>query len=141
LQKPKVALPALVLLAARVVDFLPRIGRALLYPVYKGTYERNVDHPSPERSQPRRGEGVGRDIVISWSRDFSRSIDYLETRPDIDSQKLGVYNLSGHLVPVFTALDGRIKASVLVGNGFPSRRLPTSTIRSILRHARRCRRS
>ncbi len=61
---------------------------------------------------------------ISWSRDFSRSIDYLETRPDIAHQKLGGYNFSGFLVPVLTAIDGRIKATFLVGNGFAPRSLP-----------------
>lgn len=99
-----------------LMDFLPRIGRAVLYPVYKGTYERHLNTPPsfpPER-----------DLMIAWSRDFSRSIDYLETRPDINHQMLGSYNYSGFLMPVLTAIDGRIKASALVGNGLLPMSLP-----------------
>ena len=29
-----------------------------------------------------------RDHVVDWSKDLGRSIDYLETRPDIDRSKL-----------------------------------------------------
>ena len=35
-----------------------------------------------------------RDHVIYWSKDLGRSIDYLETRPDLDPQKIGYYGLS-----------------------------------------------
>ena len=86
-------------LELRLVEFLPRIGRAVLYPVYRETYERNVDPLSRDRSQLLRAGNLGKDLVISWFRDFSRSIDYLETRADIDFQKLGAYNFSGFLHP------------------------------------------
>lgn len=32
------------------------------------------------------------DLIISWSRDFSRAIDYLETHEDIDSDNLGYFS-------------------------------------------------
>jgi hypothetical protein len=48
----------------RFVDFLPRIGRAVLFLIYKGTYERHLDHPIT-------GAFFTRDLVIAWSRDFS----------------------------------------------------------------------
>jgi hypothetical protein len=35
-----------------------------------------------------------RDIVVQWSKDLGRTIDYLETRPDIDTGKLGYYGIS-----------------------------------------------
>jgi pimeloyl-ACP methyl ester carboxylesterase len=98
------------------MDFLPRIGRAVLYPVYKGTYERHFDPPAPEPPAT--------DLVISWSRDFSRAIDYLETRPDIAYQKLGYYSYSKPLAPVMSAIDGRIKAGFHVGTGFFPRSVP-----------------
>lgn len=92
-----------------LMEFLPRIGRAVLYPVYKGMYERNL---GPFR-------GIPKDLVVSWSRDFSRSIDYLETRADIDDQKLAFcgYSTGGAYGPVMTAINGRIKASVLLAGG------------------------
>ena len=55
-------------------------GRALLYPVYKSTYERGdglaSDYPDQTASW--------KDHVIMWGKDLRRSIDYLETRDDID---------------------------------------------------------
>ena len=106
------------------MEFLPRIGPAVLYPVYRETYERNVDPLSRDRSQLLRAGNLGKGLMISWFRDFSRWIDYLETRADIDFQKLGAYNFSGFLLPVFTALDDRIKARVMMANGPAPRGLP-----------------
>jgi hypothetical protein len=100
-------------LELRFVDFLPRMGRAVLYLVYKGTHERHLDRPATS-------DNWSRDLVISWSRDFSRAIDYLETRADIDHQKLGYYSFSNPVMPVLSAIDGRIKAGVHIGTGFPA---------------------
>jgi hypothetical protein len=58
-------------------------GRAVVFPVYKGTFERFNDF----YSKPKDSSSY-RDSVISWSKDLGRSIDYLETRPDIDRNKL-----------------------------------------------------
>ena len=35
-----------------------------------------------------------RDMVVQWSKDLGRTIDYLETRADIDAGKVGYYGLS-----------------------------------------------
>ena len=58
------------------VAFVVRSGRALLYPIYKGTYERAVADDL--------GEHARRALRIAWARDLGRAIDYVETRPDID---------------------------------------------------------
>ena len=52
-------------------DFIIRSGRAFLYPVYKGTYERST--------QGDMGSNAERDLAIAWSRDLGRAIDYLDT--------------------------------------------------------------
>ena len=93
-----------------LIDFLPRLGRAVLYPVYKGTYERHLEAP-PSPFAP------DRDLVIAWARDFGRAIDYLETRTDIAHDKLGYYSYSAPFAPVLSALDQRIKASFHIGSG------------------------
>ena len=80
------------------------------------TYERYLD-PFPPFPPPK-------DLVISWSRDFSRSIDYLETRPDIDDQNLGYFSFSNPFAPVMSAIDGRIKAGAHLGTGFFPRSVP-----------------
>jgi eukaryotic-like serine/threonine-protein kinase len=93
------------------VSFIIPSGRAFLYPVYKGTYERS----RPDETGP----NAERDLQIAWSRDLGRAIDYLETRSDIDRTRLAFYGLSaGAGVGVFlTALEPRLKTSVLQGAG------------------------
>ena len=102
-----------------VVDFVIRSGRAVLYPIYKGTYERRK---GAEGDTP----NDLRDLKILWSKDLGRSIDYLETRRDMDSSKLAYYGLSlGSItaLPVL-AVEERFKAAVLLAGGLPFVRLP-----------------
>ena len=93
-------------------SFIIASGRAFLYPVYKGTYERTM-------SGQMGGSNGERDLQIAWSRDLGRAIDYLETRSDVDLPRLAFYGLSaGAGVGVFlTALEPRVKISVLQGAG------------------------
>jgi hypothetical protein len=92
-------------------DFIPRSGRAVVYPIYKGMYERFVGFPF-ETNQ-------WRDMMIMWSKDLGRTIDYLETRDDIDHERLAYYGFSSSAVygPIFTTIDDRFKASVLLSGG------------------------
>ena len=55
-----------------------------MFPVYKGTFERGDDIKSDNPNM----SNSWRDHVIAWSKDLARSIDYLETRPEIDAKKL-----------------------------------------------------
>ena len=94
------------------ISFLMLSGRAVMYPVYKGTYERGTGaYPA--------GKSAERDVVVQWRKDLSRSVDYLETRPDIDVTRLAFYgfSLGAFWGPIFTQVDPRFKASVLLGGG------------------------
>ena len=88
-----------------IFEFIIRSGRALLYPVYQGTYERRGG------AQP--GRSGGRDMRIQWGKEFRRSVDYLETRPEIDMARLGYYSLSlgASFGPIPVALEPRIKVA------------------------------
>src|SRR5260370_7875303 len=88
------------------VDFVIRSGRALLYPIYSGTYERHVDVTGPN---------TDRDLTIQSVKDVGRSIDYLQTRSDIDRGKLAFYGLSmgADMGTSLGALGGRLKPFVL----------------------------
>jgi len=99
------------LASSYLFDFIPRSGRAVVYPIYKGMYERFIGFPF-EANQ-------WRDMMIMWSKDLGRTIDYLETRDDIDHEKLAYYGFSSSAVhgPVFTAIDDRFKASILLSGG------------------------
>jgi formylglycine-generating enzyme required for sulfatase activity len=92
--------------------FLVRSGRAVLLPVYKGAYERNVPGMF-ERPH------VWRDVIVQTSKDIGRAIDYVETRRDIDAKSLAYLGVSmGAAVgPIMTAVEPRFKASILVGGG------------------------
>jgi dienelactone hydrolase len=108
-------------LRLRYVEFVIRSGRAVLFPIYQGTFERNTTLPS--------GPNASRDQAITWSQELGRSIDYLETRRDIDANRLAFYGQSmGAVVgPILTALEPRFKASVLLGGGVTDARQPPET--------------
>jgi len=55
------------------------------------------------------------DWVVKIIKDFKRSIDYLETRPDIDSKRLAYFGWSwgGDMGTIIPAVEDRLKASVL----------------------------
>jgi eukaryotic-like serine/threonine-protein kinase len=99
-------------------DFIIRSGRALLYPVYKGTYER--------RTSDDVGWNEARELRIAWSRDLGRAIDYLETRSDIDQARVAFYGVSAGADAgvILTALEPRLKTSVLQGTGIWNVHLP-----------------
>ena len=58
-------------------------------------------------------------LVIRWAQDLMRTMDYLETREDIDVDKVAYYgfSLGGTYAPVFTAVEQRFAASVLISGG------------------------
>ncbi len=82
------------------IDYVIQSGRAVLYPVYLGTYERQVRRVLP-------GASTGMDVTVNTFKDLARSIDYLETRPDIDKGRLGYLGVS------WGAADGVIYATLL----------------------------
>jgi serine/threonine protein kinase/formylglycine-generating enzyme required for sulfatase activity/dienelactone hydrolase len=97
------------------LDALLRSGRAVLYPIYKSTYERGDGLESDEENMT----SAWRDHVIMWEKDASRAIDYAETRPELDHQKIAFYGYSwgavmGGLIP---AVEPRIQLSVLALGG------------------------
>jgi len=99
------------------LSFLVRNGRAVIYPVYKGTFERR----KPELTQIHIGTNnfAFTEYLIQLVKDFRRCIDYLETRPDIDTSKVAFYGMSwgGLIGPIVTAVENRLKASVLISGG------------------------
>ena len=101
-------------------DFILKSGRAVLHPIYKSTYERGDGLTSDYAD-----ETVSyRDHVVMWAKDLRRSIDYLETRAEIDTSRLAYYGLSwgGYLGGVLPAVEPRLKASVLYVAGLEVQR-------------------
>ncbi|HVL66928.1 MAG TPA: protein kinase [Vicinamibacterales bacterium] len=92
-------------------EFLVRSGRAVLYPVYQGTFERR-GNVAPGRS------GI-RDMQVQWGKDFRRAVDYLVTRPEVDPEKLAYYSLSmgAYFGPIPVSLEPRLKTAVFAAGG------------------------
>jgi dienelactone hydrolase len=59
------------------------------------------------------------DFLIQIVKDFRTSLDYLKTRPDIDSKKLAYLGSSwgSEAAPVILAVENRVKAGLLVVRG------------------------
>lgn len=97
------------------VDFVVEQGRAVLCPVLKHTYERRTS------KSPRNFDSLeSRDASLRWSRELRQSIRYLETRSDIDIDRIAYYGSSwgAGVAPLFLALETRFRAAVLRHGGF-----------------------
>ena len=101
-------------------DFLVKNNRAVMYPVYKGTFERNftVDFQMQSHQYA--------NWVVKITQDLSRSIDYLETRTEIDTKKLGYFGHSwgGSFGLIIPAVEERLKLSILIVGGSASKPYP-----------------
>ncbi len=102
------------------LSFIVKTGRAVICPIYKGYFERGND--ALARIQNDWPSHQYSEVLIQQVKDLRRCIDFLETRPDIDSRKLALEGLSwgGVIAPVFLAVEERIRASVLIGGGLLS---------------------
>lgn len=94
-----------------------RSGRAFLHPIYEGTYERRSKEPIGPPNERR-------DLKIRWVKDVRRSVDYLQSRRDIDPNRIAFYGLSLGAIegPIFLSLENRLKTGVLLAGGYRARK-------------------
>jgi dienelactone hydrolase/tRNA A-37 threonylcarbamoyl transferase component Bud32 len=107
------------------LSFIVKSGRAALYPVYMGTFERIT--PAVLAARAALANSHQRmELVIQTVKDFRRCVDYLETRPDIDSGKIAYEGMSwgGNMGLLITAVEERLKASVLMAGSIPGKGRP-----------------
>ncbi|MFB3829959.1 MAG: protein kinase [Bryobacteraceae bacterium] len=106
------------------LSFVVKSGRVGVYPVYKATFERS--DPALTRIHSGAETRQYSELVVQIVKDFRTAIDYLETRPDLDRSRFAYLGMSwgGVLSPIILAVEGRIKASVLVVGGLRSRCRP-----------------
>ena len=102
-------------------DFIIKSGRAVLFPVYKSTFERGDGF---NFIPPNFSVSSARDHIIIWYKDLAKTLDYLKTRQDIDARNIGYYGSSwgGMMGPYLLALEDRIKTGILVAGGFQTQR-------------------
>ena len=93
--------------------YLIRTGRAVLYPVYKGTYERRpAEH----------GPNVARETNVQFVKDIFQSVTFLESRSEIDKHRIAYkgYSLGAWIGVMALALEPRFKTGVLICGGLLS---------------------
>jgi formylglycine-generating enzyme required for sulfatase activity/dienelactone hydrolase len=113
-----VQLPSSRDLTLQFVEFIIRSGRAVAYPVYQETYERHTNRAGTQSQL--------REISIQRGQDVRRTIDYLESRSDIDRARIALYGLSlgAQLAPVYLAIERRLRTGVLLSGGFETWNMP-----------------
>ena len=106
-------------LSTRWVDFVVKSGRALIHPIYQGTFERKNERFFA-------GPQALRDLKIQWYKELARAIDFLETRDDIDIERLAYYGVSMGAVEgvIMTALEERLKTAILLAGGLRMSYIP-----------------
>jgi predicted Ser/Thr protein kinase len=99
------------------LSFLVKNGRAILFPVYKGTFERRDDALTPIVFGD--SSHLYTEYLIQVVKDFKRCVDYLETRQDIDSSKLAFYGMcwGAQMGTVISAVEDRLAANVFLAGG------------------------
>ena len=104
-------------------DHVVKSGRALVMPVFKGSFERWDSVMGLTGEEYRRALRVR---LAEWRQDAGRTLDYLATRGDIDMSKVGYYGRSlGASMPLaLLALEPRFRVAVLHAGGFTYRPLP-----------------
>ena len=93
------------------LEYLLRAGRAVLYPVYQGTYERRLSRVLTPLQR--------REMIVEQVKHLRRGIDYLQSRPDISTYRLALFGVSAGaaLAPIPLAVEDRLKAAVLADGG------------------------
>jgi dienelactone hydrolase len=107
-------------LRAIALDAVVNSGRIVVIPVYASMWEREhtlgSDAPRPTAAY--------RDHVAMWVKDVHRTLDYLETRADVDTSRIGYFGFSfgGRMSPMMLATEPRIKVAVLAVAGLKMER-------------------
>jgi len=94
-----------------VPELVVRGGRALLVPLWKGSYERYT-----ERDWTR---DFLRERLPQWVGEMQRSVDFLLGRSEVDKDRIGFfgYSLGAMWAPNMLAMEPRVNAAVLLAGG------------------------
>jgi dienelactone hydrolase/predicted Ser/Thr protein kinase len=95
-------------------NYVVQSGRAVLYPIYYGTYER-------QGKEVYAGAAQQLSYLTKRSKDLGRSLDYLDARSDIDKNKiayLGVSMGSAEGVIYTTIAQKRLKTVIFLDGGY-----------------------
>ena len=93
------------------MEFIIRSGRAVIYPVYLGTFDRALP--------PARSPAEGKERLVKRFQDMRQSVEYLVSRDDIDVSKLGYLGASwgSASAPAMVSMEERLRIAVLFEGG------------------------
>ncbi len=102
------------------VSALLRSGRTVAVPVLKGTFSRQDGLDTTWPSQTKNYT----DYAIRWVQEVSRTLDYLETRPDVDVDRFAYMGVSwgGRMGVIVMAVEDRFNVGMLLSGGLASGR-------------------
>jgi formylglycine-generating enzyme required for sulfatase activity/cephalosporin-C deacetylase-like acetyl esterase len=104
-------------------DYIVKSGRALVYPIYKGSFERWDPFTTLQGDDYLQ---TFRTRMGQWRQDLARTLDVMTARPDIDRERIAYFGASfgaSTALPL-VALEERLKAAILAPAGFTYRELP-----------------
>jgi tRNA A-37 threonylcarbamoyl transferase component Bud32/dienelactone hydrolase len=106
------------------LSFVAKSGRAAVFPVYQGTFERH--DPALTEIHLANDSVAYSDYLAQLVKDFGRTVDYLETRSDIDEGRIAYYGMSwgGLLGGIIPALENRVRAVILLPGMLDTRGRP-----------------
>jgi DNA-binding winged helix-turn-helix (wHTH) protein/dienelactone hydrolase len=100
----------------QIAGFVVNSGRALVMPIWAGGYERYAAYPREAAA----AADHGRRVPLLWQHDLSATIDYLESRPDMNAQSIGYLGISrgaSFAGAINLAIEKRVRAAVLASGG------------------------
>ena len=97
------------------MEFIIRSGRAVIYPIYIGTFNRRLPPTTSEIEQKER--------YVRRFQDLRQTVEYLVSRSDIDASKLAYFGASvgAGVAPVMVSLEQRFRTAVLFEGGLYQR--------------------
>jgi cephalosporin-C deacetylase-like acetyl esterase len=95
-------------------EYLLRGGRAVMLPLWKGSYERSDGFHPLQTPWP-----SYREHVTQWVSELRQSVDYLHSRDDVAREAIAFQGISNGVVwaPLFMALEPRVKTGILLLGG------------------------
>ncbi|MHB8902166.1 MAG: bifunctional serine/threonine-protein kinase/formylglycine-generating enzyme family protein, partial [Thermoguttaceae bacterium] len=94
-------------------SFALTTGRAVLWPVYKGHFERHETRPLATTADHIQ-------LAVQQEHDLRAAVDYLYERDDIDRENLAYFGSSAgaRVGPIMLAMEDRFKTGILLVGGF-----------------------
>jgi formylglycine-generating enzyme required for sulfatase activity/dienelactone hydrolase len=103
------------------MEFIIRSGRAVIYPIYVGTFDRQL--PPPQSA------AEAKERLVKRVQEMQHAVEYLVSRDDIDASKLGYLGASwgAAWAPVMVSLEERFRTAVLFEGGLYQQKAPPET--------------